>query len=318
MRSGERQLSSDLKARMTAKLMQASIRPLQTTDLRIRRISGRHQISIDGRHLVDGVAFGRPYLRRTDRPAVRIPPRKRRRITYHENDNASEDEEINDRQIALRLGFNDLDDSRVGIETDGDEEEESFFDGDDEDLEAELEDLHQDGVQAGADQDERMLVKRKRQQNDPRSEQNFQRSLKGLGLLRLLDENGQPFVGQYDNPLLDEYGQDEPFPLYRGFRTRKRSAKNYAIGSIKSAKHGVQDSSASPERVNRRGSAGSNKSVHFEDAEPATPVTIHESEDSDEEHDDDFEPEEIDESDKENAEPPAQEANPDDVSNRYI
>ncbi|KAL1961860.1 hypothetical protein VTN77DRAFT_984 [Rasamsonia byssochlamydoides] len=73
------------------------IRPLQTADLRARRISGRHQISADGRHLIDGVPFGRPYLKRSysSRPAIRIPPRKRRRTTLsgwneglHEDDDA--------------------------------------------------------------------------------------------------------------------------------------------------------------------------------------------------------------------------------------
>ena len=59
---------------------EVNIRALQTSDLRIRKIGGRHQISSDGRHLFDGVAFGRPYLRKTARPAFRIPPRKRRKL----------------------------------------------------------------------------------------------------------------------------------------------------------------------------------------------------------------------------------------------
>jgi hypothetical protein len=61
---------------------QVTIRALQTSDLRIRRIGGRHQISVDGRHLFDGVAFGRPYLRKTVRPAFRIPSRKRRKLDF--------------------------------------------------------------------------------------------------------------------------------------------------------------------------------------------------------------------------------------------
>lgn len=57
------------------------IRALQLADLRARRISGRHQISADGKHLIDGVPFGRPYLKRAapSRPAITIPPRKKRR-----------------------------------------------------------------------------------------------------------------------------------------------------------------------------------------------------------------------------------------------
>ncbi|GFG06591.1 hypothetical protein IFM5058_02997 [Aspergillus udagawae] len=57
------------------------IRALQIADLRARRLSGRHQISGDGKHLIDGVPFGRPFLKRqtSSRPAIAIPPRKKRR-----------------------------------------------------------------------------------------------------------------------------------------------------------------------------------------------------------------------------------------------
>ncbi|KAL2808945.1 hypothetical protein BJX63DRAFT_14120 [Aspergillus granulosus] len=57
------------------------IRALQISDLRARRLSGRHQISADGKHLIDGVPFGKPFLKRptSSRPAITIPPRKKRR-----------------------------------------------------------------------------------------------------------------------------------------------------------------------------------------------------------------------------------------------
>ncbi|PLB49602.1 hypothetical protein P170DRAFT_437186 [Aspergillus steynii IBT 23096] len=59
------------------------IRALQLSDLRARRLSGRHQISTDGRHLIDGVPFGKPFLKRptSSRPAITIPPRKKRRTS---------------------------------------------------------------------------------------------------------------------------------------------------------------------------------------------------------------------------------------------
>ncbi|CEI63148.1 hypothetical protein FVEN_g308 [Fusarium venenatum] len=64
---------------------QVLIRSLSTGDLKRRRLSGRHQISLDGKHLIDGLAFGRPWLRAPrDRPALDLPPRKRARITYEE------------------------------------------------------------------------------------------------------------------------------------------------------------------------------------------------------------------------------------------
>jgi hypothetical protein len=56
-----------------------------TDDIRRRRLSGRHQISTDGKHLVDGLAFGRPWLRAPrDRPSLELPPRKKARIGYEE------------------------------------------------------------------------------------------------------------------------------------------------------------------------------------------------------------------------------------------
>ncbi|CAK7274285.1 hypothetical protein SEPCBS119000_006090 [Sporothrix epigloea] len=53
------------------------IRPLSSADLKKLRIGGRHQISVDGKHLVDGLPFGRPLLKRPHgRPAVTLAPRK--------------------------------------------------------------------------------------------------------------------------------------------------------------------------------------------------------------------------------------------------
>ena len=59
---------------------QVVIRALRTDDLKMRRLGGRHQISADGRHLIDGVAFGKQWLRKGSRPPVLIPSRKRRRL----------------------------------------------------------------------------------------------------------------------------------------------------------------------------------------------------------------------------------------------
>ncbi|OCK82291.1 hypothetical protein K432DRAFT_391417 [Lepidopterella palustris CBS 459.81] len=58
------------------------IRSLQTSEIRARTLSGRYQISEGGQHLIDGIPFGRPYLRQPNRPAIHIPPRKRPRLTY--------------------------------------------------------------------------------------------------------------------------------------------------------------------------------------------------------------------------------------------
>ena len=293
--------------------MSISIRPLQTTDLRVRRISGRHQISADGKHLIDGVAFGRPYLRRVDRPAVRIPPRKRRRIAYDvddDNEDVSTDEGVHDRQMVLRAGFNDADELILADESD---DEQDFLPDDEarEDLEAELKDL-QDESQAGAGEDGRPPAKSGAQKPITRSMRRSQRSPQGLGLLELLDENGQPFVGEYSNPLLDQYSQAEYSARHQPLEMTKRHPLKYTQGADRSSKHGVQDSSVSPEIPSRRGSSGSSKNVHLEDAGPATPVTIRQSQSSDAD-DDDYDPGEVDESDKENAEPRTEEVNSSEV-----
>lgn len=49
-----------------------------------RRLTGRHQISTDGKHLIDGVPFGKPYFQKavSSRPPITIPPRKRRRLNF--------------------------------------------------------------------------------------------------------------------------------------------------------------------------------------------------------------------------------------------
>ncbi|XWX01558.1 hypothetical protein V2A60_009586 [Cordyceps javanica] len=71
---------------------QVLIRPLLSDDLKRRRRSGRHQISHGGKHLVDGIAFGRPWLHVPgDRPALELPPRKRARIAYGDEDEDDSD-----------------------------------------------------------------------------------------------------------------------------------------------------------------------------------------------------------------------------------
>ncbi|QDS71145.1 hypothetical protein FKW77_009940 [Venturia effusa] len=63
-----------------------TIRPMEQVEVRARQLSGRHQISSAGFHLVDGFPFGTRPLRPLPRPSVVIPPRKRRRISTDETD----------------------------------------------------------------------------------------------------------------------------------------------------------------------------------------------------------------------------------------
>ncbi|KAK5134707.1 hypothetical protein LTR08_006222 [Meristemomyces frigidus] len=60
------------------------IRPLQTAEVRARTLLGRDQIDASGRHLYDGLPYGKPLLRTVVRPNVRIPARKRRAVELDE------------------------------------------------------------------------------------------------------------------------------------------------------------------------------------------------------------------------------------------
>ncbi|ESA42728.1 hypothetical protein GE21DRAFT_8495 [Neurospora crassa] len=107
------------------------VRPLVTGDRKRRLLSGRDQISNDGRHLIDGVPFGRPRLRSPrDRPPVDIPPLKRRRIEYDtiERDDDEQAEPLfltrhgegsEDRESTRQVRFNN-----AGLDANEDEDEE--------------------------------------------------------------------------------------------------------------------------------------------------------------------------------------------------
>lgn len=119
--------------------------------------------------MVDGLAFGRPLLRRpADRPAVNIPPRKRRRVTYHEGEDDDEgflalkekdadggdsEDETDNRQLVLHADFED-DDS---------EDDEDFVPGEDGEF------GEDDDEEAEADQDETMENEVQQQESQKKS-----------------------------------------------------------------------------------------------------------------------------------------------------
>jgi hypothetical protein len=81
------------------------VRALDNNDLRLRRLGGRHQITSDGRHLIDGVSFGKRRLREAHRPRLTIPPRKKRRM-LGEDQNETENEEIAGETLQSESGTN--------------------------------------------------------------------------------------------------------------------------------------------------------------------------------------------------------------------
>ncbi|KYK54040.1 hypothetical protein DCS_05994 [Drechmeria coniospora] len=130
------------------------IRSLLGDDLKRRRLSGRHQISSDGKHLVDGLAFGRPWLRTPrDRPAVDLPPRKRLRTALGHRADADDDVDGDEQrmpQLLLEAPTDDDDESFADEEVnDDDDEEEDYVGGDDEAIDEELELLRQDNAIVG-------------------------------------------------------------------------------------------------------------------------------------------------------------------------
>lgn len=267
----------------------------------MRRISGRHQISEDGKHLIDGVAFGRPFLRKASRPAVRIPPRKRPRITYDEDNDDEFEDARSGREVVVRADFENAD--GTGSSQGEEEDEDDDFEPEDEDaLTDELRDLEEDQFRsddawqaaAGTGRSSRRRALRPRQPQ-------------GLGLLEYFDKDGEALLSPYENPLLDKHYDDDPQQSLLPPRVRKRRQPPGDQFPKPDMKGNLRDSSSTPEPAERRSSASSNKSVRFKVNQEDTPVTILASDssdsDSDDEDDDDFKPDGSLTSDKEN-EPP--------------
>ncbi|KAJ9502757.1 hypothetical protein H2202_001879 [Exophiala xenobiotica] len=99
---------------------EVTIKPLGSEELRIRRLGGRHQITGDGRHLIDGVAFGKRWLRTVSRPGVMIPPRKRRRLLAAE-EYEEEQEGVQAGRLIMPPGHEDY--SHMLVPFMGDDEE---------------------------------------------------------------------------------------------------------------------------------------------------------------------------------------------------
>ena len=109
------------------------VRPLTQAEVRARRMGGRNQITAAGRRLVDGVPWGKPFVRLAmDRELpegeVAEAPgedtdreRKRRRVEFREAAGETDAEAVVDAPNSmLLLTMEDLD-------SDGDEEEDSDF-----------------------------------------------------------------------------------------------------------------------------------------------------------------------------------------------
>ncbi|PHH91260.1 hypothetical protein CDD83_1177 [Cordyceps sp. RAO-2017] len=112
---------------------QVLIRCLQGEDLKRRRLNGRHQITSDGKHLIDGLVFGRPWLRSPrDRPALELPPRKRVRtaLDYDGYGHFDDEDEENEAREPRLLPEGPL------LLAGTDEDDESFIESEEEEQDA--------------------------------------------------------------------------------------------------------------------------------------------------------------------------------------
>ncbi|OCT49893.1 hypothetical protein CLCR_06558 [Cladophialophora carrionii] len=123
------------------------VRALSNEDIRVRRLGKRHQITADGRHLIDGVPFGKQWLREIQRPDILIPSRKRRRLLVGED--STLDAEVDLRRI-LPAGREDEDHPGALVR---------FMDND-EDEDEEDDDDYVDSEEAGAQEPRRRITLR--------------------------------------------------------------------------------------------------------------------------------------------------------------
>ena len=136
-----------------------------------------------------------------------------------------------------------------------------------------------------------------------RSWRRRQRQQQGLGLqgeeiLELVDENGRPYPGEYQNPLLEQYYHNRPTPSEEGgFNVLRTQNMPSHANRVKGTG-----------QVSRRSSSTSMKSVHFQEDLFRTPATVLEVNDTEDSEDEDFEPgkqaeDNSSESNKENVKP---------------
>ena len=233
---------------------------------------------MDGKHLIDGVAFGRPFLRRADRPAIRIPPRKRRKISYEEE---SEDIELgaNDRQVVIRADSNHINDSDKDS---GSKDNEDFSAIEEEGLAEELAGLHEDlhaDDDMNMDDDERALYLDGSKELSGRSTRSQGRRKTGLGLegpavLELTDENGRPYPEEYANPLLDLLAQDEHNREALSDGSREQKRMNRVWDTTQNIKDDFNSPIVNPRCANGRASIDSMNAGRLDDTRMITPPTV--------------------------------------------
>ena len=242
-------------------------------------------------------------------------------MTYDAEDDDDTGNIFNDEQVMAPPGSaGALDIDALFNEEDDDEEDDDFVVDEDgeQDLTTEIHEVEEDlrkmankeggGVLAITNGPENGATGAEKPRRVTRSQSLGGLGLQGPALLELVDENGRPYPGTYNNPLLDFYSQEDASVAQAGPR-RKRRKTNGTIGAREPTPPDPSTSSGLLAPQRRRESSASLKNVHFQDDSLVTPsTTVLVPEDSEDTEDEDFalsanEDGEVDESDKENAEP---------------
>lgn len=239
-------------------------------------------------------------------------------MTYNQQDDDDVDELSDEHQAIVPPGFYNEDDASAEDNDENTDDEWLADDHQQSELATELQDIHTDGREIAVTDGSNSLDATNGAQDSASAETNSQRvtrsqRLRGLGLqgpalLKLLDENGRPYPGAYNNPLLDFFSQENASRGQEGLR-RKRRKTNGLVDTNTVGAHNSGTSSGALATRDRRESSASIKNVRFQNNTLETPpTTILNHDDSEDTEDEDFEPpldvdNEMDESDKENTEP---------------
>ena len=244
------------------------------------------------RHLIDGVPFGRPFLRIANRPPIHIPPRKRARLTYEqEGEDGSNDEVVISNQLVLHC-------SEDAEDTD-ESSEDGEYEGLDDELENELQYLVEDMEPAVEQQDAEPRITRSRKR---RRGQGL--GIEGSGMSTILSNDDSYFTNSQQVSFTQEAHINVPGLLCPAPAGGQR---------LKSRKEALHSQAPGRKRkvISRGSSRSSNKSVHFDGPELETPATIRmdrASQDSEDSGDENFKPasdlgSDNSEANKENVEP---------------
>ena len=258
-------------------------------------------------------------MRRPSRPSIQIPSRKRRRLAYLEDELNTSFDQADDRQIALRDISPNIDGLDVEHkEVNGqarlteEEQDDEYDDEDQEGLQNEVNELHADLRALNEPLSYRAGTTSQRRLPRPTG------SCSGLGLLPIADRDRDLQYGSNrsftaNDPGIETSRSSDLNPK----DVRRRSSYEQEVppaGRREGRRHPIMHSDPL-----RRHSHGSSRSVHFEDRqkpheeeegldEGETPVTVRlfqDSEDDGDEDEDDgsYQPDDTEESDKENAPP---------------